>query len=499
MKKLLRKRMFFIVTFFILFLCKNAITSQINPLEEGIRQFRAENFEEALENLKQAKAQNPESSLTAFFLGLTYRQLGEVRAAIEEFKRAIDLKPPVLDAYFELIDLLLALDELKEAKEWVLRAEKEGVRPAQLSFLKGLILIREGKTREAIQALENAKKLDPTLEQAANLQIALAQIRERKFKTALQTLKAVISIDPKTDLADFAKEYERALERLIKEHRTFRGGLAWSYQFDDNAVGADGTIIKRKSDNISIASFRLEAQPLVEPPWYINFQSQLSASYYKRFDTLNTKSVSFLGVPGYNFRNGLLTLPTSYTRNWLDEKEYSENYSLRPTFNWILRERALAQFFTGFGKTTMLRKYAWQPKEESRTSVNYHFGAGYIYTFAEGRGLINLRYEYQINEAEGRNWKNRGNKFSGTLLLPIWKKMGLSLFGDYFSQRFEHLHTVFEKRRRDTQITAGFLLRWKLLNSLSVNLQYLHLRNKSNIKVYKYDRNPFSIGIEYEF
>ncbi|MDW8095122.1 MAG: tetratricopeptide repeat protein [Caldimicrobium sp.] len=497
-----RRKTILTTLFSLLILCAlfSLVYSQTNPLEEGIRQFQAENYEEALESLKIAKAQNPESALVAYFLGLTLRQMGEIRASIEEFKRAVTLQPPVIEAYFDLIELLLTLDNLKEAQFWLAKAEGEKVRPAQVSFLKGLLHLREGKIDKAIIAFEEAKKLDPTLEQAANLQIALAQIKERKFKTALQTLKIVTSIDPKSELAEFAKEYERALERLIKEHKFLKIGLSLNYQYDDNAVGADGTIVKRAHDTINSGSLRLEIQPLIEPPWYFNFQSHLSTSYYKRFDNLNTKSITFVGIPGFHLPKGMFSIPTSYTRNWLDEKEYSENYSLKPSLNLILMENHLSQFYTGYGKTRMIRKYPWQrEEEESRTSTHYNFGLGYIYSFAEGRGMVNLRYEHQINEAKGKNWKNKGDKLSGTVLIPLHKKLSLSFFGDYSTLRFNYVHTVFGKKRKDTQMTGGFLLRWILYRGLSINCQGVYIRNKSNIKVYDYDKKPFSIGIDYEF
>src|SRR4030043_1880731 len=86
-------------------------------LDIGIKEYKAENYEEALDILTKAKSQQPDSSLTAFYLGLTYKQMGNYREATGQFKEALRLSPPPTDAYPELIETLYYLNEIKEAKD----------------------------------------------------------------------------------------------------------------------------------------------------------------------------------------------------------------------------------------------------------------------------------------------------------------------------------------------------------------------------------------------
>ena len=176
-----------------------------NFLEKGISEYRIENYEEALELLIKARERQPQSPEAAFYLGMTHKQMGNYRESYRNLKDSIHLTPPVKDAYPELIEVLYYLNELTEAKNWINRAEKEGVKPAPVAFLKGLILLKEGKNTQAIEALKKAKEMDPSLTQPADFQIAIAHAKEKRFKEANESLKAVISMDPVSELASFCK------------------------------------------------------------------------------------------------------------------------------------------------------------------------------------------------------------------------------------------------------------------------------------------------------
>ena len=117
-------------------------------LDKGIAEYKAENFEEALELLIKAREQQSASSLAAFYLGMTYKQMGDLKEAAKNLKEAILLTPSVIDAYAELIEVLYNQNELKEAKDWIAKAEKEGIKPANISFLKGLVLSKENKNKD---------------------------------------------------------------------------------------------------------------------------------------------------------------------------------------------------------------------------------------------------------------------------------------------------------------------------------------------------------------
>src|SRR4030042_6435742 len=89
-----KKIIFFMFLVVMLILGKTGHLSAQSLLDTGIKEYKAENYEEALEILTKGKSQQPDSSLIAFSLGLTYKQMGHYREAttqFEETKRLFEL------------------------------------------------------------------------------------------------------------------------------------------------------------------------------------------------------------------------------------------------------------------------------------------------------------------------------------------------------------------------------------------------------------------------
>lgn len=167
-----------LISIFSLLFFFDTTKAQDSLLQKGIEQYRSENYEEALEILNEVYKTSP-STTVSFYLGLTYKQIGELRKAKEFFIKSLTEKPRINDAYVELAQILYQLDELEEARRWLKEAEAQQIMPAKVSFINGLILLKEGKNEEARQSFEKAKVLDKSLTQAADLQIAFSYTREK--------------------------------------------------------------------------------------------------------------------------------------------------------------------------------------------------------------------------------------------------------------------------------------------------------------------------------
>ncbi len=421
----------------------------------------------------------------------------DLQLAKVEFERALTLSPKVLDAYPEIVEVLHQLEELKEAKIWIEKAEKEGVKLGEINFLKGLVLVKEEKYSEAKKAFEKAKEFKPEIAQAANLQIALIQIREKRIKTALQTLRATISMAPETELAEFGKEYEKSLERLLKEYRAFRASIGVFYQYDNNPASADGVIVARSSDSSLISYLRGEYVPMLEGPWIANFYLGLQGQKYSRLDTLDNRMIYFSAVPGYNFSKGAFTFPVFYQKSWLDNREYSEIKTLRPTLSYVFLPGHILQTFLTYGDQKILRK-ALLP-EENRDATLKAIGLSHFYPFKEGKGLFNLGFELGKSDTEGRNWEANFSRMMGVLVIPLPFRFSLSFSGELNSQNYQYTHTIFAKKRKDKTYNLGTTLNWQIYKHLTLSLQYSRVEVDSNIKIYDYKRDICSFGLEFRY
>lgn len=494
--------LFILVVFF--WFGKGVDLSAQNPLDTGIKEYQAENYEEALEALSLARSQQPNSSLIAYYLGLTHKQMGNYKEAIGQFKDALRLAPPQKDAYPELIETLYFLGENKEAKDWLMRAEKENIKLGQLSFLRGLILLREKDETGALQAFKKAKEIDSSLSQASDIQMARIYARQRKFSKAKESLRAVISIDPTSETASFAKEYEDALARSVQQHKPWSVVAGVAYQYDDNSLlkpsqRIPGVVVSGEKDSSLVTSLRFIYTPLLEAPWVFTGQYSSYTNTYFDNHKLNLihQSVSF--TPGYSFKQGMLTVPVSFGYQWLREKEYLYLTQARPTLHLTFSGDHILRFSAGYARREMLRPPPNHDPREERDGNIWSVSSGYLHPLKGGEGLVYFNYEFSTDDTEGKNWENIGNRFTLGLTYPMMRRLSLSLVGDLLLQDYRHTHSFYGMERSDRIYSGSAGLRYEIIKGLKLNLQYTHTRADSNIDVYQYRRNVVQMGAEYTF
>jgi len=468
-------------------------------LEKGISEYKAENFEEALVILLKAKEQQPDSALASFYLGLTYKQVGKYKESAGSFEEAIKLPPSVQDAYPELIEMLYNMNELREAGAWIARAEKEGIRPATVAFLKGEVLAKEGRTGEAIGAFQKAKELDISLSQTADFQIALLYAKEKKFSEAKEVLKAVIAAAPATEIASFAREYESAM-REMETRRPWRFTAGAAYQYDSNVVltnDAGAVAVTGKSDRGLIASFRADYSNVLNEQWFLNAQYNLFTDSYSRIKSHNLIVNSLSVSPGLNIPSGAVTLPLYYSYTLLQGDAYMSYASVRPTWNVVLNPENILLLTAGYARRELLQTPV--VPQENRDGNVYSLSVGYAHPFSGNKGLIAAGYEFSRDITEGINWTNTGNRIYVSGLFPLSEYVKLVVSGEAFLQNYTNVNSLADKERRDRIYFGSADVIWEISKMVKLNLQYSHTTADSNIHFYAYRRDMTIAGIEFNF
>lgn len=488
--------------FFMLSTWPNLLHASDALLEKGIEQYKSENYEEAVDVLVNARKEQPDSSVAAFYLGISYKQLREYRLAEKHLRDSIQLTPPIKDAYLELAEVLFVLDQLNEAEGWALKSEQEGIKTANAVFMRGLILAKRDRTDEAVAAFNKAKGLDKALSQSADFQIAMAQIKKQSFEDARKSFSAIQEIDPTSELASFAKEYERSLTRTLDMYKPWRFSFGVAYQYDDNVILKPttdvGVDITGERDSSIITTLGVVFTPRLKGPFFLNCQYNLYTDTYFATNSHNLVTHTISVNPGVNFQKGFVSAPVSYSHIWVHGGEYMSALSVKPAVQLAFSPAHIGRISLGYEKRELFK--ASDDRNEDRDGNVFSASAGYFHPFAQGRGLFNAMYEFSYDNADGKNWDNTGSRMSLGLLLPalVWKT-NLVLSGDAFLQNYKNNNTVFGGKRRDRIYTASSTLVKEIVRGLYLNLQYSYTRADSNIAVYDYDRNIYNAGIEYRF
>ncbi len=171
---------------------ENLPPEQRGELTEGIRRFRAGDFEGAIESFRRAIEVDPEYGPAYVSLGTAYMRLDRLSEAARTFRRAIDVDPDDASAYVGLgqtLKLQSAPDEAIEALETALELEPGN---ADATYTLALIYLDTGDLDQEQEYLERTVELEPrnSLAQSRLADIYLAQER---YPEAVRALRAALT------------------------------------------------------------------------------------------------------------------------------------------------------------------------------------------------------------------------------------------------------------------------------------------------------------------
>lgn len=489
--------------------------------EKGLAEYEAENYEEALGHFEKAYGEKPEDARTALYLGLTHREMQDYAEAVKFFRKAVSISPSTPNAEFLLADVLYATGSYEEALTAADAAVSLKEQPARSQYLKGEVLLKLKRYKEAIEAFRQAGQLDASLTQQADFQIATVYMEEKDYGKARETFKGLITVDPTSDWAVFSKDYLEALDKVPKRYRLEIGA---GYQYDDNALAVPLNTslvpVSRQKDWKQVYSLFGEYTVLETGPWDLKTSYLFNAGIYNKDNYVENNGAKIFSqdtishtvsvMPSYNTAKGVASLLFSYNYLEVDYTKYWQSVLLNPSYTFVIsgnhfgqvyaRYRNDYEFFNFFQK-----KFGSEPdRSDDRSANNVGAGLGYFYTFADGRGLFNARAELESNSAAGSNWDFTGTRGTVGLLYPlINNRLKANILGDIYHQGFSNVDYTDDptspKKRSDTTFTAQASLTYTVCRPLDIIWSYNYIRDESNIGVYNYSRNLYTLSLEYRF
>jgi tetratricopeptide (TPR) repeat protein len=462
----MKKWIFFLPVFFLISPC--VLFAGEDFFEKGIAEFKAENYEESLAFFERAYKENPNDSRITSYLGLTHREMQNYPEAVKFFKETLKLNPKAAEVKYLLADVLFGMANYEEALSIIDTAIKEGIRPAQSQYLRGLILFKLKKNTEAVEA------------------------------------------------------FKKAIEKMPPPYKFILGvGL----QYDDNVLAnpIDESLvdITKQEDWKRLYSLLGEYTVYEKGPWNIKASYALNVSQHFEKDypkknggekifSQDTVSHTFSIMPSYNTETGVTSLLLSYNYLEVDYIKYKQSFTVSPSYTFIIKGNNLGQVFFKYRKDEFNFEYnkrkfgAYLSKAEDRDASYFSLGVGYIYTFKKGNGLFNVRLEGDINDADGPNWDYTGAKVSSGLLYPfIDNKFRANIFAEAYRQNYSNVHSIYKKiprnTRKDDNYTVQTSLTYNIMKPLDISVGYTYMKTLSNIAVYEFKKNLYTLSLEYRF
>lgn len=174
---------------------KPVVVSSGNPAQDGIDQYAAKQYEQAIESFKAAIAKNPKDSGSGFNLGISYYNLKRYDEAVAALKQTIAIKPDWAAAYTELGN---ALDRSKHPDEAIAAFNRSlQLDPNNFATHYGLGNVQLGLDNRAagIASYKEAVRIQPNFVAGHKLLGTLYRY-ERLYTESIDSYREALKINP---------------------------------------------------------------------------------------------------------------------------------------------------------------------------------------------------------------------------------------------------------------------------------------------------------------
>lgn len=504
-------------------------------------------YEEALTLLNQALGLEPQHERSLFYKGLVYLAQKKPQDAIAPLETVHELRPSDLDIQHHLGVAYFAAGNYDKAKPFLETIFELNPETENLGYYVGFLRYREKQYGKAVEAFDHNQTPSADIQQLNGFYRGLALGVLGLPSEALSELEQVQRTQTISPLTQASIRIQEALSagQIYGPQKRFRFQISLGGYYDDNVkINPDPVqpipILNPPNDpNLVIDNLRKRDTTA----W--GFLSSLRADYsfiregpfeatatYSFFQTVNGE-----GFDEYNIQDHLVGLSAFYRGVVWDlpfqlGAQYSYDYLFLDMNGFLARHTptvsatVIGPTFTlpGIGTvgnlTTMLYRYQVQTffREIGNTDVRfqgdlrdgYNNTLGFIHAFrfSGDRLLLRIGYQYDNESTDGAAFSYRGDRLltGGQLRLP-WGDMTLRYDYDVHWRNYKNNQTTafFTDRegrlskRDDIQQTHLVQLTKPLPNNFSLTAQYQGIRNQSDIPLYDYSKNAWTLILTWTY
>ncbi len=161
-------------------------------------------YDDAVAEMLKAVAIDPENDQYRFHVGYSFFKQKKYSEAIEAFKEAIRLNPVCTEAYYHLGQIYRLQGCSEEAARILETASHTQPDNAEIYKNLGEAYLSQGRFDEAVRAFGRAGELDPTCEHVFYQIGKILMKRDDKKEDALQALKKAVNLQPELTDAHFS-------------------------------------------------------------------------------------------------------------------------------------------------------------------------------------------------------------------------------------------------------------------------------------------------------
>jgi tetratricopeptide (TPR) repeat protein len=491
---------------------------------EAILAIEEQQWDKALELLKQARARQPDHVEALYYTGIAHMGKRQPAAAVPFLQRARQLAPTEPSIALQLGLAYIALEQYDRATPILEEAFARDPSLDSLGYYVGFLRYRKERYQDALAAFRAARSDDPTITDLTRLYTGLTLQRLGLPAQAEAELAQVGRLRPAAPLTGPAERLKSAIATSRESLRRFRAIVRAGAFYDDNAPAAPD----QKEGDPVVAALRHGTQRTTGEL----FSLGLEYDWLRTADWFGTAAFSFLGthnnaVPsldiqdytgslrgGRSFTVGsvILQAGASYVYDYLvlDNDEFVQRHAIS-TYLAVAetaRHLTVGQARVEFKEYSEIRPL---PSVEFQDAVNYLIGVVHFVRFDGGRHFVKAGYQFDYDDTRGGNYEYQGHRFlAGAQYTLPWRDVRLTYDFDFHYRDYLNVHTLLPpgragtRERSDREYTqtarVDVPLPWFTQSqAFFVTGEYTSKIADSNLSAFTYHRNYAAIYFTWQY
>lgn len=402
----------------------------------------------------------------------------------------------------------------KGAAAYALLEPQESARAGDRDFdlLLGIAALDVGQNTRAIFALERVLVVDPN-NARARAELARAYLAVGETDAARTEFQNAKTLGVPPDVEQTVDRFLSTVERIENAGKpSMRGFVEGTVGYDTN-VNAAPALSQIAVPAFGNLPFTLSASSKAQEDWFatiaggVNFSipvdrqlaviGGLSGSQRWNQDIFSADLRSIDGNAGISYNEGknVYSLSAQYSTLAVENDRYRSALGFSGQIQHNLDARNQLSAFVQYADLSYIG-------QKARDADRWVGGVGYAHAWRDG--LVAYGSAYLLDEAVHAKEVAPHLGFDGYGVRvgaqqPL--NQNWTVFGSlaYEERRGKAADSTFLRKRDDQQLSLNLNLAWQLRKDLKLTTQYAYIDQRSNIDLYKYDRNILSVTIRQDF
>ena len=500
---------------------------------QAILAYDARKYDEALALLKEALALDPKNVEALYYSGLVLMAQQKTEQAVEVLEKARALAPRDLSILFLLGVAHFALERYDQAEGPLTQVFNERPQTEGIGYYVGLIRYRKKDYQGALKAFRAETSKNPNIQQLvrfySGLTLAILGLPEQ----AVAEVDAALRLQTGSALTGPAERIRDSLASARDAERRFHADVRVGFLYDSNVVvvpqpshdpTAESLRRRKHASPGELAALRLEYAWLRTGPWESSVTYSFFQTYNNRLPDFNVQNHLVAGALSYRAAVGSMPFQVGTQYSWDYLSLGNDDFLQRHTatiFGTLVENQSNLTTVLGRFQNKDFYASIGQLEDEDRDARNWMVGLTHVFRFAQDKHYIRVGYQFDYEDADGRNFKYAGNRFlaGGQYTLP-WGSTRLRYDFDLHQRHYLHANTLLPVLNPGTREREDFEQNHvvRVEQVLAANLgpasigcasnapcpltlaaEYQRTVADSNLAVYSYNRNVWSLTLSWQY